>query len=226
MRVAFFGGTFDPPHCGHLAIAHATASRLQLDQVLFAPVGAQPHKVNGPAPASFGDRVEMVRLAIADYPRFQLSLIDAPRDDGKPNYTLHTLQQLRTTLDPEDELFCLLGADSFLTLPKWYHAAELLFVCDFIVAGRPGFSLDQLAPTLPPEVRLARLPEPQGVNSVLFTLATEDSTRPHSRLYLLPDLQEDVSATQIRAALANGADDETVVPSTVVAYIQAHGLYR
>lgn len=225
MRIAFFGGTFDPPHCGHLAIARAAANRLRLDLVLFAPVGAQPHKLDGPSPAGFADRVEMVRLAIAGESRFQLSLIDDARGDGQPNYTLHALARLRDTLRPEDSLFCLLGADSFLTLPKWYHAEELIFSCDFIIAGRPGFSLDRLAPALPPGIHIARQPQPQGDECVLFTLLDEEAGS-QSRLYLLPDLREDISATQIRSALARGGDDNTVLPSLVVAYVHAHGLYR
>ncbi len=90
-RVAFFGGSFDPPHLGHLAIARAARDGLKLDKVLFAPVGAQPLKPLG-STAAFEDRVAMTRLAIAEEPGFALSLLDAPDPDGKPNYTLETLE--------------------------------------------------------------------------------------------------------------------------------------
>ena len=88
-RVAFFGGSFDPPHKGHLAIAHAARTALGLDSILFAPVGAQPLKPNG-LTASFEDRLAMTRLAIACEPEFAVSLADAPKPSGAPNYTLET----------------------------------------------------------------------------------------------------------------------------------------
>src|SRR5271165_476001 len=93
-RIAFFGGSFDPPHMGHLAVARAARAALGLDCVLFAPVGAQPLKPQGPS-ASFADRLEMTKLAIAGQPGFAISLADAPMSSGAPNYTLETLLGLR-----------------------------------------------------------------------------------------------------------------------------------
>ena len=92
MRVALFGGTFDPIHRGHLALASAAASAFALDRVLFAPVGRQPLKAESPA-ATFADRLEMTRLAVASAadPSFAVSSVDAPRPDGAPNYTVDTL---------------------------------------------------------------------------------------------------------------------------------------
>src|SRR5438309_1047568 len=103
-RVAFFGGSFDPPHDGHLAIARAARDALRLDLVLFAPVGAQPLKPHG-STAPFADRLAMTELAIASEPAFTVSAIDAPNPAGRPNYTLHSLQQLRSQLAPGAELF-------------------------------------------------------------------------------------------------------------------------
>ena len=94
MRIAFFGGTFDPPHCGHIAIARAAITRLALDQVLVAPVGTQPLK-GGSAHSSFEDRLAMVRLAVAGEPGLTASDVDAPLPGGQPNYTFDTLQRLR-----------------------------------------------------------------------------------------------------------------------------------
>jgi nicotinate-nucleotide adenylyltransferase len=136
MRIAFFGGTFDPPHRGHIAIALAAITRLGLDQVLVAPVATQPLK-GGYGHSSFEDRLAMVRLAVAGEPGLTASDVDAPIPGGRPNYTFETLQRLRKQLQPTDELFCLVGADSFLTLKGWHRCAELLLFCDFIVAGRP-----------------------------------------------------------------------------------------
>ncbi len=97
MRVAFFGGSFDPPHLGHLAVARAARAAFALDAVLFAPVGMQPLKPEGSA-ASFEDRLAMTRLAIACEPGFEVSLVDAPRPaagrKSTPNYTIDTLEKL------------------------------------------------------------------------------------------------------------------------------------
>jgi nicotinate-nucleotide adenylyltransferase len=147
-RVAFFGGSFDPPHLGHLAIARAAREALGLDTVLFAPVGAQPLKPHG-STASFSDRVAMTKLAIAGESGFAVSLADAPNPEGKPNYTLETLQRLRADLPAGSDLFCLMGADSFLSLRLWRGAAQIPFAASLIVASRPGQALNDLAAVLP-----------------------------------------------------------------------------
>ena len=131
MRIAFFGGSFDPPHLGHLAIARAAREKLRLEMVLFAPVGHQPLKPDG-ASASFEDRVAMLRLAIAGESSFQLSMADAPGET--PNYTIDTLTRLREELDPAAELFLLIGADALRSLSQWHRAAEIPFAASLIVA--------------------------------------------------------------------------------------------
>src|SRR5580704_16437124 len=107
-RVAFFGGSFDPPHLGHLAVARAARIALNLDTVLFAPVGIQPLKPQG-ATASYHDRLSMTRLAIAADSAFTLSEIDAPGSSGTPNYTIDTLHRLDAQLPQQSKLFCLMG---------------------------------------------------------------------------------------------------------------------
>ena len=221
MRIAFFGGTFDPPHCGHIAIARAAIRRLALDQVLVAPVGAQPLK-GGSAHSSFEDRLAMVRLAVAGEPGLIASSVDAPLANGQPNYTFDTLQRLRSQLQPTDTLFCLLGADSFLTLESWHRCAELLVFCNFIVAGRPGFSLQDVHAALPPGVESTC--ERREAGYIRLTLSGPSDRS--SELFLLPDLDQDISATEIRAAMAEGSTPQTVLPSAVADYIRIHGLYR
>jgi len=221
MRIALFGGTFDPPHCGHLAIARAAVARLSLDQVLVAPVGTQPLK-GGSAQSSFEDRLAMVRLAVHGVPGLTASSVDAPLPGGQPNYTFDTLQRLRQQLQPEDKLFRLLGADSFLTLRWWHRCSELLFLCDFIVAGRPGFSLAQINGALPDGVLNTREHREDGVTR--FSLSGPSGQS--AVLFVLPDLDQDISATEIRAALAEGTEPQTVLPPAVAEFIRAHGLYR
>ena len=221
MRVAFYGGSFDPPHCWHLAIARAAMERLRLDRVAFAPVGTQPLK-RDMAAASFGERLAMVRLAVADDVRLEVSQVDAPRASGTPNYTVDTLAQFRKSLDPGDELFCLLGADSFLTVKRWHRATDLLMDCDFIVAGRPGFSLENASRALPDGVSFAGVCAGQAEYA---SRVMSDGAGRQRTLFLLPDLKIDISATEIRGALAEGDVRQNVLPSTVVDYIHAHGLY-
>jgi nicotinate-nucleotide adenylyltransferase len=147
-RVAFFGGSFDPPHLGHLGVARAAQAALGLDTVLFAPVGTQPLKPQGPS-ACFEDRLAMTRLAIAAEPAFALSLADAPKSSGAPNYTLESLLAIRALLPPESVLFCLMGADSFASFNRWHRAAEIPFIAPLIVASRPGQLLHNLDSALP-----------------------------------------------------------------------------
>jgi nicotinate-nucleotide adenylyltransferase len=219
MRIGFFGGTFDPPHRGHIAIAPAARTRLALDQILVAPVGTQPLKG---AHSSFEDRLAMVRLAVAGEPGMVASSVDAPLPGGQPNYTYATLQRVQSHLQPSDQLFFLLGADSFLTLKRWHQCAELLLFCDFIVAGRPGFSLRQFNDALPDGV--ANTGEYREREFTRFTLA--GSSGRQSTLFLLPDLDQDISATEIRAALAGGSAQQTVLAPAVAEYIRTHALYR
>jgi nicotinate-nucleotide adenylyltransferase len=225
MKVALFGGSFDPPHQGHVALARLAIDRLHLDRVLMAPVGAQPLKQASQPPASFEDRVEMVRLAIKGEPGLEASLIDAPRSDNRPNYTIHTIRHLKCELPPSDKLFCLMGADSFLTIGRWYRASELLMSCDFIVASRPGFDLSRIAAALPENIALASEENPDAGNtthSLVIGLRNDEGER--SRLYLLPDLAEEVSATEIRSELTAG-QSKGLAPA-VAAYIAEHRLYR
>jgi nicotinate-nucleotide adenylyltransferase len=222
MRIAFFGGTFDPPHRGHFAIAQAAADRLRLDRVLFAPVGNQPLKHDSSV-AGFEDRTAMVKLTIAGDARFELSFIDAPRPDNQPNYTIDTVCSLNDSLRPEDQLFCLVGADSFLSLPHWYRAAELLFACDFIVAGRPGFDIHNVGKSLPQGMRISgEAKHEPGLSELNLTNDAGQSTT----LHFLPDLREEISATELRTALSEHLIPNDTLPEPVAEYIRAHHLYQ
>lgn len=232
-RVAFFGGSFDPPHLGHLAVARAARTALRLDEVLFAPVGAQPLKAQG-ATADFAHRVAMTRLAIAGEPGFSLSLADAPRPAGNPNYTVDTLHTLRAEMDPECMLFCLMGADSFLSLRKWRCAAEVPFAASLIVASRPGERLDELKSALPAGLTLMPAEEEDKpvAGVAVRTFWITGATGRRAPLYLLPGLDVEISASAIRAGMsdAGATGDSTLegspLPAAVRAYIRRHGLYR
>jgi nicotinate-nucleotide adenylyltransferase len=222
MKIGFFGGSFDPPHRGHIALARLAIERLSLDRVLFAPVGVQPLKRDRPT-AGFHDRVAMTTLAIAGQPAMEISLIDAPRSDGRPNYTIDTLRSLRSTLPAGDEIVCLMGADSFLSIGRWYRAADLLVACDFVVAARPGFDLGRLAAALPASISVAATDAPWPG---CLALSLQHGGRRASHLCLLPELAEEVSASAVRAALRHGADAYFALDARVAAYIRSHNLYR
>jgi nicotinate-nucleotide adenylyltransferase len=221
VKIGFFGGSFDPPHRGHIALARLALSRLSLDRVFFAPVGVQPLKRDRPT-AGFDDRVAMVTLAIAGQPAMEVSLVDAPRSDGRPNYTIDTLRGLLAALPASDQLFCLMGADSFLSIGRWYRAADLLLACDFVVAARPGFDLGRLAAALPASISVAATDAPYPG---CLALSLHHGNRRASHLYLLPDLAEQISASAIRAALTHGSDSDSAIDPRVAAYIRSHGLY-
>jgi nicotinate-nucleotide adenylyltransferase len=233
-RIAFFGGSFDPPHRGHLAIAQAARAALHLDTVLFAPVGAQPLKPAG-STAPFADRVAMTRLAIAGDPAFDVSLVDAPNPSGAPNYTIDTLLALKKQLPAGAALFCLIGADSFLGLRKWYRGAEIPFIAPLIVASRPRQSFADLAAVLPDGLSLAEecvsLPAAQSID--LHTCTIRNPAGATTPFYLLPGLHIDISATAIRDEVHSealripaGQGHHSDLPDPVFDYIATHHLYR
>ena len=203
MRVAFFGGTFDPIHRGHLSIAQAAAEQFALDEVLVAPVGCQPLKAKT-AEAPFADRVAMVRLACEDAPsraKLVVSEIDAPRADGQPNYTVDPLAELAQKR-PEAELLAISGADSFLTLRSWREPHRLLELAQWIVVSRPGFAVGRKR---------------------LSTLGLSEAQL--ARVHLLSDVHEEVSASELRKRLRAGEDCSEWIPHPVMEYIRNHRLY-
>jgi nicotinate-nucleotide adenylyltransferase len=198
MRIALFGGTFDPPHRGHLGAATLAAQSFQLDKVLFAPVGIQPLKEGRPT-TPFAHRLAMVRLACAVDSRFEPSMIDSPRPGGAPNYTVETLASLRQQF-PSATLFSLVGADSFLSLPHWKEPNRLLALAEWIVISRPGSPLNDLSS---------------------LNLSPEELRRVHC----IETMQDDISATDLRRRLAAGEDTAGLLPPAVAQYILQHGLY-
>lgn len=229
-RIAFFGGSFDPPHGGHLAVARAARSALDLDVILFAPVGAQPLKPLGPT-AGFADRVAMTELAVAGEPGFAVSLADAPSPEGRPNYTIDTLLDLRDRLPDGGALFCLMGADSFLGLRRWRRGADIPFVAPLIVASRPGEDLHDLAAVLPEGLRVADADgDGQAGGAGLSTYSLSNRSGATAPFHLLPGLHVEVSASEIRRQVqaAHGRISPAhgeLLPAPVAAYIASRNLY-
>ncbi|PKV13697.1 nicotinate-nucleotide adenylyltransferase [Xanthomonas prunicola] len=211
----YYGGTFDPIHVGHLAIA--CAARDELDAgVHLVPAADPPHR---PAPgATATQRAQMLQLALADYPGLQLDTRELRRaaQSDAPSYTVDTLRELRAELGPSAPIAWLLGADAFVGLHHW-HAWEALFgLAHFVVAARPGTTLE-----------LADVPELAAVvQGRWVSSAGELVSAPAGRLYLLHQPLRGESASAVRSRIAAGGQWQALVPPSVAAMIQRDGLYR
>jgi nicotinate-nucleotide adenylyltransferase len=226
MNIALFGGTFDPIHRGHIVVARAAAAKFGLKQVWFVPADIPPHKQKTPL-TPFYHRYAMVALALAGEKDLVPSLLEAPDPDGDgrkrpPSYSLDTVRRARKSLGKSDHLYFLIGMDAFKDIAKWYKAEELLAECPFIIAARPGFSLADVAASLPEKAR------PQAAVTKLYRKQKMEGplVLPGATLHMLPETHETVSATQIRGAVDRGAALKRLLPDAVAEYIRKENLYR
>lgn len=143
MRIAIFGGTFDPVHSAHLVMAHEAAEAFALDRILFIPAGNPPHKEAG---ASYEDRFRMVELACAADPRFEPSRLEEGREKS---YSILTIERL---MAPDRTLFFIIGADAFAEIRTWRRWEDVVRCVEFIVVTRPGHDY-----VSPPGARVHRL---------------------------------------------------------------------
>ena len=226
MNLALFGGTFDPIHRGHLKVARAAASHFKLKEVWFVPADIPPHKQKEPI-TLYEHRYAMTALGVTGEKEFIPSLLEAPglnasTKDRRPSYSIETVRRVKKMLGKSDHLYFLIGMDAFKDIAKWYEAEALLKECDFIVAARPGFSLADVASSLPaalrPNAAVTKLFRKQAIQGPLVL--------PGATLHLLPETHENVSATQIRAAAGRGGTLNKLVPEAVAEYIHKQHLYR
>jgi nicotinate-nucleotide adenylyltransferase len=218
MKVAFFGGTFDPVHLGHLVIARAAAEKFGLGLIYFVPADIPPHKQKRKL-TDFQHRFAMLALATAEHKRFVPSLLDAPT--GQPNYSVETVRRLKSTLGKSDKLYFLIGIDAFKDISLWHKPVELLGECEFIVASRPGYSLGDVGRALPNALRPSeaslRMLSQQHAGSIELPGAT---------IHLLDEVRERVSSTQVRAAAHKSVKQlSRFVPLAVAEYIKKEHLY-
>jgi nicotinate-nucleotide adenylyltransferase len=199
MKIGVFGGTFDPPHLGHLAAAQEACVEIGLDRVLFVPTGRNPLKVDEPA-SNVRHRLAMTELAVRDNPAFALSGADAEREG--PSYTVELLERLRAELGPEHDLAFIVGMDVLHELHRWRDPARLLELAELVVVSRPGQR------TLDPDGLESRLAQAGERITVIWTPGVA------------------ISSTEIRARIADGRPIRYLVPDPVVAYIEAHALYH
>jgi nicotinate-nucleotide adenylyltransferase len=226
MNIGLFGGTFDPVHRGHMALAKAAMERCRLHHVCFVPANIPPHKQKQPLSA-FAHRFAMLALATAAEKAFVPSLLEAPTDAGaskkeKPNYTIDTVRHLKESCKNSDNLFLLIGLDAFADIAKWHQSEALFRECEFIVAGRPGYSLADVANSLPESLR----PRAEVTKPFQKQAATGDLVLPGATIFLLEDLKQPASATAIRQAAAAGKPMGRFLDPAVADYIKKTGLYR
>jgi len=200
--LAFFGGTFDPVHCGHMAIARSVAERAGLDRLTFVPAGVPPHKVH--AHSAAGHRLAMLNLAVAGHDNLSVSDIELTRP-GR-SYTYDTLCALRER-HPRARLVWLIGLDMLADLPQWFRAGDLVREFDLLVAMRPpGGPLLEAAMT-----------------TVRAAFGDTIAQRLASRVLETPLI--DISSTAIRARVAAGLSIDGMVPPAVERYVKENGLY-
>lgn len=190
------GGTFDPIHYGHLVAAEAAREKFLLERVIFVPTGVPPHKEPGTV-TDFWHRYLMVALAVLSNPHFEVSRLEYER--GGVNYTVDTLRQLRRIYGAGARLFFITGADTILEIFGWREPEELLSLCRFIVAARPGYDMHLVKEVLGKFYRTAVIP--------------------------LEMPQLGISSSDIRRRVREGKPIRYLVPEAVDAYINREGLY-
>jgi len=225
-RIGIYGGTFDPIHNGHLEVAEAILKAFALDRMLFVVSATPPHKRKQAIGSPF-HRLAMAALATADSPQMFVSTIEL-ESPSRP-YTIETLERLRTELQPV-QLFFVMGADSFRDVTSWYEYERILSEYEVIVATRPGYRNDEnIAANLSPQLQ-SRIVDlrgggsPFGKDLVGADLAGENKQSP--RIFLTDYVEVDVSATDIREAVAQGRSIGDLVPPPVASYIEKYSLYR
>jgi nicotinate-nucleotide adenylyltransferase len=197
-RVGLLGGTFNPPHIGHLVCGSEAMHALGLDRVELVPAGVPPHKEIAEDPG-IDVRLELCELAVAGDPRLSVSRVDADRPG--PAYTVDTLRSMRSAR-PDDELTFIVGGDMAWSLPSWREPAEILSLAWLAIAERDGVRREQI---------IERLADVRGAPERL-------------RFFDMPRL--DISSSALRGRAAEGRSLRWLVPDPVAAYIEERGLYR
>jgi len=212
MKIGILGGTFNPIHLAHLNIAAAVRDRFTLDRIIFIPAAIPPHKELDGAIA-YADRRAMVALAIAGEPAFTVSDIEERR--GGWSYSVYTLAELQA-LHPDDELYFIIGSDSFLEIASWYRAAEIFTLSNIVVVERPQAPLADL---------LAALPVAMRGEFCYDSTAMRLTHRSGFSVYYLPGTPLAISSSEIRRLVRSGQSIRHLVPDAVARYIFEKRIY-
>ncbi len=212
-RLGLFGGTFDPVHAGHLAVARHAAQHLSLAEVVFIPAADPPHKRS--TAVSFTHRVAMLEIALQECRQnFTVSLLEGERES--PSYTVDTLFRLKQqTGESNTKLFFIIGADSLIELHLWYRYQRLFELTDFVVVSRPGVDLSRVT---------------EAINNLPGEFMCQNSEKMHwqrsdgASMYYLDGCNAAVSSSEIRNQLKAGNHPESIAPG-VLDYIVSNRLY-
>ena len=209
-RMGLLGGTFDPVHYGHLDVAEAARTRLELDQVMFIPSHDPPHRAVAPHVSAF-HRFALIALAIDGHEGYRAADAELTRDG--PSFTVDTLRGLHAEGWRPSQLFFIIGADAFAEIATWREYPSVLDAANFAVMSRPGTSL---------EAALARTPDLHTRAHRYVPHAPESEA---TSILLVDARTRDVSSTQIRARIAAEQDIDDLVPRGVARHIAANNLY-
>jgi len=214
VRIAIFGGTFDPIHSGHVQAAKAAARRFRLNRILFVPTGHPPHKTSNGL-TDFRHRFAMVALACEEDPRFVPSLLESPDVHPGLHYSINTVRRVRRMLRPEDKLYFLIGIDAWLDLPHWKQFRRLLGLADFIVVSRPGFDNHEIEKVVPPDL----------VSRQKARVSSHQIELSQTTVHILPNVEVPVASRDLRRTLQQKENIAGLVPPQVEQYILKEGLY-
>ena len=218
-RIAIYGGTFDPVHAGHLEIARTVTQLFEIDEFLFVPARQAPHKQDAQVSSAFA-RFAMLVLATENDERFRVSTIEL--ESGATQYTIDTLEQLRTQFGESANLFFVMGADSWMEITSWREWERLLALTNHIVVTRPGyeFAADHVGPIV-----AARVADVRGETEASVGRLVEAD---EPKIFVTDAVMRDVSATAVRlAARENRVDDlQKLTTPSVAQYITKYRLYR
>lgn len=198
-RIGILGGTFDPIHVGHLMTAEAVRDEFGLDKVIFVPAAVPPHKMDQQVTEA-RHRYLMTVLATNSNPHFDVSPVEMDRPG--PSYTIDTIYELKRQYGENTDLFFITGADAIAEIPTWDRIEELLGLCQFIAAARPGF-----------------LPNVDNIREYFGELGS-------ARIHRLETPELEISSTNIRDRVKRGFSIKYIVPSAVENYIYKEGLYK
>jgi nicotinate-nucleotide adenylyltransferase len=216
-RIAFYGGTFDPVHLGHLTVAKAVSRIFEIDELLFVPAWVAPHKrMREVTPAIH--RYAMLVLGTQDDQQLKISRFELEAPDR--SYTVETLAHFETELAKTSELFFVMGADSWSEIKTWREWERLLMTTNHVVVTRPGFEID--LDGMPAEIA-ARIVDVRGATSLTKGAANEGK-----KIFISDAVRMEISATEIRRCAREKQFDqlEKLVPAAVADYILKYELYR
>lgn len=224
-RIAFYGGSFDPPHNGHLSIARTLTQIFNLDEFVFVPAFHAPHKKEK-KPTSAFHRFAMLAVATGDEPLIKVSKMEL--DVPERPFTVETLSRLKTEL-PDAEIFFVMGADSWTDITTWREWEKVLTLVNIIVVTRPDYEIEFAHVTGEIRARIVDLRN-SGQRSVIGDrLESNSDHRPPTtdHIYITDAVQIDVSATEIRQKIREKTNDwQRDVPPEVAKYIEKYELYR